>query len=116
MALPGRRALQVRMLTMDKLVALIVFLLAVYGVANAVCVLKTRLVFQAIFGKVPVLKDLIKCPPCVAFWTGLALSHWFFSPASSFCGTWWKPMILDGFISLGAVWLLHLRAERIAAD
>lgn len=96
--------------------ALVLFLLAVYGVANAVVVLKTRLVFQRVAGKIWVLRDLIKCPPCVAFWVGIWFSCFYLSPASSFCPQRWVAAIVDGFAGLGAVWLLHLRAERLAAD
>lgn len=112
----GLCSLQERVLTMTILVALIVFLLAVYGVANAVAVLKTRLVFQAIFGKIPILKDLIKCPPCIAFWVGMACSYWLLSPASSVCSKWWGAILLDGFAALSAVWILHLKTERMAGD
>ena len=110
----GLCSLQERVLTMTTLVALILFLLAVYGVANAVVVLKTRKVFEALFGKIPILRDLIKCPPCVAFWVGMACSRWILSPASSFCPKWWTAMLVDGFAAVGAIWLLHLKAERLA--
>lgn len=112
----GCRTLQVWVLLMLTFVSLILFLLACYGVSNAVAVLKTRLIFQAIFGKVPVLRDLIKCPPCIAFWTGLVCSHWVLSPASNFCSKWWGSMLVDGFAACAAVWLLHLKAERLAGD
>lgn len=109
-------ALQEWVLTMNNLVALGLFLLAVYGVANAVAVLKTRLVFEFLFGKIPILKDLIKCPPCIAFWVGLACSRWVLSPASGFCQKWWMAMLVDGFTALAGVWLLHLKAERLAGE
>jgi hypothetical protein len=99
-----------------ELSALVLFLLAVYGVANAVVVLKTRLVFQKVLGRVWILRDLIQCPPCVGFWVALAFSRLVLSPGSYFCATWWAATIVDGFAGLGAVWLLHLRAERLAAD
>lgn len=110
----GLCSLQERVLTMTTLVGLALFLLAVYGVANAVVVLKTRKVFEALFGKIPILRDLIKCPPCVAFWVGMACSLWIFSPASMFCPRWWAAMLVDGFAAVGAIWLLHLKAERLA--
>lgn len=112
----GLCALQERVLTMQNLVALVLFLLAVYGVANVVAVLKTRVVFEFLFGKIWILKDLIKCPPCIAFWTGMACSLWLLSPSSSFCPKWWGAMLIDGFGALGAIWLLHLKAERLAGD
>ncbi len=101
---------------MKDIAALILFFLAVFGVANAVCVLKTRMVFEKLFGKIWILKDLIKCPPCVAFWTGMTCSRYLLSPASSFCPKWWGAMLIDGFGALAAVWLLHLKAERLGAD
>lgn len=113
---PGLCALQERMLTMLTFVSLALFLLAVYGVANAVVVLKTRVIFERLFGKIWILKDLIKCPPCVAFWVGMACSRFMLSPASTFCPVWWKAMLIDGFAAVGAVWLLHLKAERLSED
>lgn len=101
---------------MRELSALVLFLLAVYGVANAIVVLKTRLVFQAVLGKIWIVKDLIQCPPCVGFWVAVVFSRLILSPGSYFCGTWWAATVVDGFSGLGAVWLLHLRAERLAAD
>jgi hypothetical protein len=113
---PGLCALQGWVLTMKEVAAIILFLLAVFGVANAVAVLKTRLVFEALFGRIWILKDLIKCPPCIAFWTGMACSKFLLSPASAWCGKWWAAMLVDGFAALGAVWLLHLKAERLGSD
>lgn len=101
---------------MHELVALILFLLAVYGVANAVAILKTRVIFEFLFGKIPVLRELIKCPPCIAFWVGMACSCFLLSPASTFCQKWWGAMLIDGFMAVGAVWLLHLKAERLLSD
>lgn len=112
----GSGALQGWVLTMREIASLALFLLAVFGVANAVAVLKTRLVFEALFGKILILKDLIQCPPCVAFWVGMATSYFLLSPASAFCHKWWAAMLVDGFAALGAVWLLHLKAERLGAD
>jgi len=101
---------------MREIASIALFSLAVFGVANAVVVLKTRLVFQALFGKIPILRDLIKCPPCVSFWVGMVTSFFVFSPASSFCHHRWASTLVDGFLAVGAVWLLHLKAERLAAD
>lgn len=101
---------------MRELGALIIFLLSVYGVANAVVVLKTRLVFHAVLGRVWIVKDMILCPPCVGFWTGIVFGRWILSPASFYGCAGIPGLLLDGFSALGAVWLLHLKAERLAAS
>lgn len=90
------------------------FFIAVYGLANAIAVLKTRKIAEAIFGKVPVMKDLIKCPPCLAFWIGMAFSYFFFSPSLEFMKNVPSAMVVDGLAASGLTWLIHVTAERIA--
>lgn len=113
-------------------VALVLFLLSVYGLSNAIAVLK---IGQFIFGKghcsdtdckapnhpkdkrrflgrVPYFGDLFYCPPCLAFWIGIAFSILVFSPASEFTGISWKSAITDGLAASGMIWLLHAWAMR----
>lgn len=99
--------------------ALALFLLAVYGFANAVAVLKIGRYLVGTagarkgVGRIPYLGDLFYCPPCLAFWIGMAFSVWMMSPASNFCPIWWKAMLIDGFAASGSIWLFHITAERL---
>lgn len=96
------------------MIKLILFFLAVYGLANAIAVLKTRLVVQAIFGRIPILKDLIKCPPCLSFWIGMAFSYFCFSPSFEFMKNAGAAVVVDGLAASGFTWIIHVTAERIA--
>jgi hypothetical protein len=107
------------------------FILAVYGLSNAIAVLKIGQYFFGIgycrerdcpsgkhpkdkrrfLGRIPYLGDLFYCPPCLAFWIGMAGSVYIFSPAAEFVGVWWKAMIVDGLAACGAVYLAHVGAE-----
>lgn len=93
---------------------LLIFFLAVYGLANAIAVLKTRVIAEKLFGKIPVLKDLIKCPPCLAFWIGMAFSLTIFSPSIEWSPNRGSAMVVDGLACCGLTWLLHVTAERLA--
>lgn len=96
-----------------------VFIMAVYGLSNAIAVLKFGRYFLGTFGerkflgKVPVLGDLFYCPPCLAFWIGMAGSAWFLSPAHEWIPVWWKAMIVDGLMASAAAYLFHVIAERL---
>lgn len=135
-AFPGGRALQGGLQLMPTFwPTLIIFLFSIYGLANAIAVLK---IGQFIFGQshctqkdcknaghpketrkglgmIPYLGDLFYCPPCLAFWFGMGLARLGVSPAlgSGFMGPWWVAMMIDGLIASGVVWLLHLTAERL---
>jgi hypothetical protein len=104
---------------MKELVKLAIFVLAVYGVSNAIAVLKIGKYFlgtwseRKTLGRIPYLGDLFYCPPCLAFWFGMAGSVWFMSPASDWIALWWKAMIVDGLVASGVVYLSHLTAERL---
>lgn len=118
-------------------ISLFVFIFAIYGLANALAVLK---VGQFLFGtshckkkictvpehpkektrkglgKIPYLGDLFYCPPCLAFWFGMGLSRLGISPSSLAMDVWWKAMIVDGLLASGVIWILHLVAERLGND
>jgi hypothetical protein len=135
-AFPGSRSLQGGMLTaMPFGPTLIIFLFAIYGLANAIAVLKIGQYFIGTshcsekdckkeghpketrkgLGRVPYLGDLLYCPPCLAFWFGMAMSHFVVSPAAAggLVGPWWQGMAIDGLIASGMIWILHLTAERL---
>lgn len=93
---------------------LVVFVAAVYGLANAIAVLKAGAPIRAACSKVPVLSDFVKCPPCLSFWIGMAVSAWVLSPAAQVCAPGWRSILVDGLAASGIVWLLHVAAERTA--
>lgn len=101
------------------MIKLVVFVMAVYGLANAIAVLKFGQYFLGTWdkrklpGKIPVLGDMLYCPPCLSFWIGMACSYWFFSPAQAFVGLGWKAMVVDGLVACAAAYILHLVAERV---
>ena len=121
---------------MRELAGFLIFVLAVYGLANAVAVLKIGRYFlgtshcrkqecQALqhpletrkfLGRVPYLGDLLYCPPCIGFWVGMAFSVWLFSAARPFVEIWWKAMIVDGLAASGVAYLVHATAERLTHD
>lgn len=110
---------------METLTKLVAMVLAVYGLANAIAVLKAgaplRVFLEACeLGSTGALrwfwcfwKTLFKCPPCLSFWIGMACSYWVFSISAGFVKVWWMAIPVDGFIVCGTSWLLHLAAERL---
>lgn len=116
--------------------ALALFALAVYGLANAMAVLK---IGQFMFGKsvcietdcphprhpyelrkslgrIPKIGDLFYCPPCLAFWIGMAASWWLFSPSSLLIPRGWRTTILDGLMASGMTYILHVWMEYLGKD
>ena len=116
---------------MHDFLSITLFILAVYGLSNAIAVLK---IGQFMFGqshcrkkdctaprhpletrkglgRIPYLGDLFYCPPCLAFWIGMAASWWIFSPARLLVDIHWKAAVVDGLAASGAVWIIHLLAE-----
>jgi len=94
------------------MLALTVFMFAVYGLANAVAVHKVGLPLRTAVSRIPYVSTLVKCPACVSFWIGMAVSAWVLSPAAQVCGPGWRPVVLDGLAASGVIWLLHVAAER----
>lgn len=121
---------------MREFASTVLFLLAVFGLANAIATLKIgRWIFgegycdkegckaeghpkekRRFLGRIPHLGDLFYCAACLAFWIGMAMSYWLMSPASAFCPVKWGATAIDGLAACGATWLLYLKAERLAAD
>lgn len=98
---------------MKELTGFVIFVFAVYGLSNAVAVLKFGMPIRKVCKPIPVIGLMICCPACIAFWFALGGSWWFISPATPFVDVWWKAMIVDGTAASGGVWLLHLAAERM---
>lgn len=95
------------------------FLLAVFGLANAVATLKIGELIRGTpehpkrFGRIPFFGKAFFCPTCLAFWIGMIFSHFFLSPSSHVMGDGWRAVIIDGLAASGAVYLIHLIAERL---
>lgn len=116
--------------------ALAIFVLAVYGLANAVAVLKIGRYFfgqgycKAIDcihekhphelrrgpGRIPYAGDVFYCPPCIAFWIGMAGSRWILSPAAGLVGAGWKSVLLDGLLASAVTYIAHVVMERVGKD
>lgn len=98
---------------------LVVFVMAVYGLANAIAVLKFGKYFLGTYserkflGKIPFLGDLFYCPPCLSFWIGMGFSWAFLSPSSEWVFVWWKAMLVDGLLASAFAYLFHLTSERL---
>lgn len=90
------------------------FILAVFGAANAIAVLKIGEVIRGTckepkrLGRIPYFGKMFFCPACIGFWIALATSAWVFSPASLICAERWKSILVDGFLASGAIWLIHV--------
>ena len=88
---------------------LLVFVLVCYGITNIVC-------FGRIFApvragvdrlKVEVLSEFVRCPMCVGFWVGLAVSLAGYGVVHPF---------LDGCMGSGASFLLHAASVYLCED
>jgi len=128
--------MQVGLLTMREALSLVIFVLAVYGLANAVAVLKIGRYFfgkgycKAIdcpssnhpvelrrgLGRIPYVGDVFYCPPCIAFWIGIAGSWWVLSPAAYLVGRSWKSVLLDGLLASAVAYIAHVVMERTGKD
>ena len=107
MAAPGHGALQKRMLT------LVLFVLAVYGLSNGATVLKAKAITRALLGKIPVVRGIAYCPACFAFWAGGAASLFVLSPGSAVIEDRWLAALCDSFVGSGSTWILHALQERL---
>lgn len=105
---------------MREVAKLLVFVLAVYGLANAISVLKFGRYFlgthseRKFLGRVPIFGDLLYCPPCLSFWIGMAGSVFFVSPSAEWVTLWWKAMLVDGLVASAFAYFCHLAAERLS--
>ena len=117
--------MQGRML-MYILTKLVVMVLAVYGLANAIAVLKAGYPIRTLFETLETKarnkwvkgfwgfwRVLFKCAPCLSFWLGMAGSAWVLSITKELIPDWRMAMVVDGLIVCGTSWLIHLTAERL---
>ena len=103
------------------MVSVAIFVLAVYGLASALTVLKFGRYFfgtyeadkRKFLGKIPFFGDIFYCPPCISFYIGMAVSVFFLSPSRTMVPVWWKAMILDGLMAVAFSYLAHAAAERL---
>lgn len=114
---------------------LVIYTLAVFGLASAIAVLKIGRYFlgtcqcdkkecdhprhpyetRKFVGRIPYVGDLFYCPPCLGFWLGMAISVGIVSPSALVVEAWWKAMLLDGLVAVGIVWILHVAVMRLAS-
>lgn len=108
------------------LVKLVVVSLAVYGLANAIAVLKAGKPIRTFFEFLETstrnswLKafwtfwhTLFKCPTCLSFWIGMATSYWVLSITKGLITDGWMVVVADGLILSATSYLLHVTAERL---
>jgi len=107
---PGDGPLQKRMLTV---LALAIFVLAVYGLSNGATVLKARVVTRFLLERIPVVRGIAHCPACFAFWAALAASIFILSPSAKVIESPWGANLADALIGSGTTWLLHAAQERL---
>lgn len=116
------------------MIPLILFFLAVYGLASALTVLKFGRYFfgtvqcdkkecqqkghpketRKFLGKIPFFGDIFYCPPCISFYLGMIFSVFLFSPSRGLVPVWWKAMLLDGLAAVAFSYLAHVTAERLS--
>lgn len=111
----------------------VIFFLSVYGLANAIAVLKVgRYLFgqghcfekdctaldhpldkRRGLGTVPYIGDMLYCPPCLSFWIGLVFSFFILSPASQFVYLRGAAALVDGMAACAVSYILHVTMERM---
>ncbi len=104
---------------MERVVVALFFLLAIYGLANAIAVLKFGRYFlgtvnnRKFIGRIPFIGDLFYCPPCLAFWIGMAASAWVYSPTAGLVLSGWRTVLTDGLAASAFAYFLHMANERM---
>jgi hypothetical protein len=109
-----------------------IFFAAVYGLSNAIAVLKIGRYFigqgmcfekdctaldhpldkRRGLGVIPYLGDLLYCPPCLSFWIGIGVSLVLVSPASFVTLSRPGAVLLDGLSACAVSYVLHVVMER----
>jgi len=123
------------------MLSLVIFVLAVYGLASALTVLKFGRYFFGVgycggkdcldakcakddaqkgskahrkfLGRLPFFGDVFYCPPCISFYIGMVFSVFLLSPAIKVAPIWWKAMLLDGPAAVAFSYLAHIVAEKL---
>lgn len=111
---------------MGPLSKLVFISLAVYGLANAIAVLKAGkpirffLEYLHLSTRNSWLKTfwnfwstLFKCPTCLSFWIGMATSYWAVPLTNGLIKEWWLVVIADGLILSATTWILHVVTTRL---
>lgn len=93
--------------------ALSIFILAVYGLSNGATVLKARVITRAVLGHIPVFGGVAHCPACFAFWAAALTSYFLFSPSEAVIADPIARAVVDGLVGSGSTWLLHTLQERL---
>ncbi len=113
--------------------ALVLYVLSVFGLANAIAVLKIGRYFfgrercreencphprhpydlRRFLGRIPYVGDLFYCTACLGFWIGMAFSKAAYSVSSLLIERPWLATVSDGLIACAGCWLLFLVAERL---
>jgi len=95
---------------------LLVFILAVYGLAAAITTLRIGEVLRDWLASKLWPKRLadeagyfLHCPACVGFWIGMAFSYWLYGgPVSLITGGLLPEVILDGLVACAGCWIIHV--------
>lgn len=95
------------------MLTLVIFWMAVYGLANAVAILKVGTPVRWITDKIPGISHLFHCPTCLSFWIGMAFSLWILSPCSQVCPSSVKTIVMDGLAASAFSYVAHVTMERV---
>lgn len=111
---------------MGPLSKLVLMALAIYGLANAIAVLKAgkpiRFFFEYLHlnTKNSWLKafwsfwhTLFKCPTCLSFWIGMATSYWVVSLMDVLIKERAVWVVADGLVFCATSWILHVVMTRL---
>lgn len=94
------------------MLAFLVFLFSVYGFSNAITVLKFGRSIRELTSNIPYLGALLKCPACLGFWAGMAVSWQVMSPSAPFVDAAWKAVLADGLAASGFCYIIHVIMEK----
>jgi len=109
----------------------VIFALAVYGLANAISVLKAGRPLRWLAARIPpwyrvdrdgitvrrsMVLDLLECPPCLSFWIGLLMSLLIWSPMSTWIHRMPEASFVDGLACSAVSWVMHVVTDRVASD
>ena len=95
---------------------LLLFLSVVYGCAISIAELKVGKPLRSFLSETPILKDLVRCPPCLSFWIALGVSYFVYSPLSALPLAQWQSMFLEAFAALAFSDTLHVIITKILPE
>ena len=88
-----------------------VWLLAVYGIADVVSRARIGAPLRALFPPDRLLGQLVRCPKCVGFWAGVALTFVGLGPATGPFAA-----LLNGFAASAWCWVVYVVLVRLGAE